>query len=92
MKGLELTGCNYVVHHQDLLPLLDSITLNLKEILTVLLVEARLLGRAGQFTPLPNRSEASTESQGETGTEEKPPCVEAHYNVWLDAIAELEDL
>lgn len=92
MEGLELTGCNYVVHHQDLLPLLDSITLNLKEILTILLVEACLLGRAGQFTPLPNRCKASSESQGKTGTEEKTPCIKAHYNIWLDAIAELEDL
>lgn len=86
------TSCDYIIYHQHLLALLDSIALNLKEILSILLIEARLVRLARQLPLLPDRRESSSEAQRQTWAEQKAPCIESHYDIWFDAISECEDL
>lgn len=87
-----LTSCDDIIDHQDSLAFLHSISLNLEEILPILLIKRRLLGRTRQLAPLTDRSKARTECQSQAGTKEEASCVESDHYVWSDTIVEGLDL
>lgn len=86
------TSRDNIIHHQHSLARGDGVLLDLEEVLTVLLLERRLLGRTWQLSWLAHRSKARTQSQSQRGAEEEAAGVKANDHIGSLAMVELADL
>jgi hypothetical protein len=84
------TSSNNIVNYQHILTLLDTVLLDLKEILPVLLGERRLLTGTRELASLSDGSKAGAKLKSQTGTEEEASGIKAYDNIGLDT--KLQDL
>lgn len=86
------TGSNDIVDDNNLLTRLDSASLHLEEVGTVLLLVALSFTGTGELALLANGDKGSTEAQGQTRAHQETAGLQTDDDIGLDAAGILEDV
>lgn len=81
-RSTAYTCCNDVVDDEHSLAGFDAVSLNLKEVFPILLLECSCLGGSWEFSLLSHRHKAGTELQCQAGAEQEASCLECDDDIW----------